>query len=182
MSEISNPFNVGTSEPFTSHFRRTDYVSLFFPVIPCVFEALVVLPQVEIHVLDRQIPMRIQDFEAPLLFFLVGLLVEIELLDDARAVEIVVGNRGVLENDGDAEIPSAIFGGVIAWAVDHSILSSSMIRRTRTGLSPCQLAGAKNTRGPLLSGFTFCLPAAAFGSKPPVLVVYYHIPGAYALG
>ena len=40
-----------------------------------------VSPRVEVQVLDGQIPMRIEDFEAPLLFLLVGFLVGIKLLD-----------------------------------------------------------------------------------------------------
>jgi hypothetical protein len=71
-------------------------------------------PRVEVDVLDRQVPVRFQDFEAALFFFLIGFLIGIELLDQRGAVKIVVGNRRVLEDDGYPVIPTAVFGGVIA--------------------------------------------------------------------
>src|SRR5260370_333814 len=48
--------------------------SPLLPRYPCVLEALVmwsVLPRVEINVFDGQVPVRIQDFEAALFFFLI---------------------------------------------------------------------------------------------------------------
>ena len=69
-------------------------------------------PGVEVDVLNRQIPVRIEDLEAALLFLFVKLLVHgirIELLDDRRAVEIVFGNGGVLVLEGDGTIPEVLF-------------------------------------------------------------------------
>src|SRR6266480_1114002 len=57
--------------------------------------------------------MSFQDFEAALFFFFEGVLIGIELLDEHRAVKIVVGNGGILEGDGYSIIPSAVFGAVI---------------------------------------------------------------------
>src|SRR6266851_2923467 len=71
-------------------------------------------PRVEVHVLDRQIPVGIENFESPLFFLLVRFLIRIESLDQRGAVEIVVGNRGALEDDGHPVIPAAVFGHVIA--------------------------------------------------------------------
>src|SRR5260370_6920101 len=68
--------------------------------------------RLEVHILDRQIPVRIQDFKAPLFLFLIGLLIGIELLDHRGAVKIVVGDRRILEDDGDPVIPSPVFGRV----------------------------------------------------------------------
>src|SRR5260370_28867830 len=56
--------------------------------------------RVEVHVLDGQIPVRVENFKATLFFLLVRFLIRIELLDQRGAVEIVVGNRGALEDDG----------------------------------------------------------------------------------
>src|SRR5919109_5293874 len=69
--------------------------------------------RVEVDLFDGQVPVRVEDLEAALLFFLVGFLVVIELLDDRRAVEIVVGDGGVLENNRHAIIPAAVFRHVI---------------------------------------------------------------------
>src|SRR5216683_2926004 len=69
---------------------------------------------VEVEVLDGHVPVGVEDFEAALLLFLVGVLVGEKLLEEGRGVEIVVGDLGVLEDDGGAEIPAAVFGGVIA--------------------------------------------------------------------
>src|SRR5258708_37109343 len=67
---------------------------------------------IQVQVLDRQIPVSFQDFEAALFFFLVGFLIGIELLDQRGAVKIVVGNRGVLKNNRHAVIPAAVLGGL----------------------------------------------------------------------
>src|SRR6266705_4934729 len=72
------------------------------------------LPRVEVHVLDGQVPVRVENLETPLLFLLVRFLIRIELLDQRGAVEIVVGNRSVLEDDGHPVIPAAVFRRVIA--------------------------------------------------------------------
>ena len=72
------------------------------------------LPRVEVHVLDGQVPVRVENLETPLLFLLVRFLIRIELLDQRGAVEIVVGNRSVLEDDGHPVIPTAVFRRVIA--------------------------------------------------------------------
>src|SRR5260370_35223894 len=69
---------------------------------------------VEVRVLDRKIPVRIQNLEAALFFSLVGFLIGKELLDQQGTVEIVVGDCGVLEDDGDAVIPAAVRLGVIS--------------------------------------------------------------------
>ena len=58
--------------------------------------------------------MGIEDFEAALLFALVGVLVGKELLEERGGIESVVSDFGVLEDDGGAIVPAAVFGGVIA--------------------------------------------------------------------
>ncbi len=63
---------------------------------------------IQVQVLDRQIPVSFQDFEAALFFFLVGFLIGIELLEQRSAVKTVVGNRRVLEDDGYPVIPAAV--------------------------------------------------------------------------
>src|SRR5580704_134909 len=70
-------------------------------------------PSVEIHTLDRQIPVGVENLEPPLFFFLVGFLIRIELFDERRAVEIVIRNSRVLENDGHSKVPAPVFGRVI---------------------------------------------------------------------
>src|SRR6202166_4413507 len=78
------------------------------------FTLFSVLVGVEIEVLDGQIPVGVEDFEAALLFFFVGILVGEELLQERRGVEIIVGDLRVLEDDGGAEIPAAVFGAMVA--------------------------------------------------------------------
>src|SRR5271167_5021847 len=68
----------------------------------------------EVDVLDGQVPMGVEDLEAMLLFALIGLLIGEELLEQRLFVEAVIGGGGVLEDDGDAVVPAAVFGGVIA--------------------------------------------------------------------
>src|SRR5260370_37916064 len=92
----------------------TQWVSKFRPThysLPTIL--LAPSPPIELYVLDRQIPVRLQDFEAALLFFLVRFLIGTKLLDNRGAVEIVVGNRCVLEDDGHAIIPALAFRHVI---------------------------------------------------------------------
>ena len=48
-----------------------------------------------------------------LLLSLVGLLVREELLLQSVFVEGLVGNRSILEDDGDAIVPTLVFGRVI---------------------------------------------------------------------
>src|SRR4029077_4431542 len=69
---------------------------------------------VEIEILNGQVPVSVEDFKAALFFLLVGILVGEELLQKGSGVEVVVGDLGVLEDDGGAKIPAAIFGGVVA--------------------------------------------------------------------
>ena len=69
---------------------------------------------VEIDVLDGHVPVRVENFEAVLLFPLVGVLIGKKLLEQRRGIEIVVSDFGVLENDGGAIVPAAVFGAVIA--------------------------------------------------------------------
>src|SRR5208337_471102 len=70
--------------------------------------------RVQIDRLHRQVPMRVEDFEAALFFALERILVGIHLLLQRSLVEGLVGDSGVLEDDGHAEIPAAVFGSVIA--------------------------------------------------------------------
>src|SRR5260370_17418276 len=53
--------------------------------------------RLQVHVLNGQIPVRVENLEPPLLFFLVRVLVRIEFLDDRRTVEIIVRAGRVLE-------------------------------------------------------------------------------------
>src|ERR1017187_1012253 len=69
---------------------------------------------VQVHHLHRQVPVRVEDLEAPLLFALERILVGIHLLLQRGFVKGFVGHGGVLEYDGHAEVPAAVFGGVIA--------------------------------------------------------------------
>ncbi len=58
--------------------------------------------------------MRVQDLEPALLLTLVRFLIGIELLGERRLVKVLVGHGGVLEDNGHAIIPAAIFCRVIA--------------------------------------------------------------------
>ena len=69
---------------------------------------------VQVDVLDGQVPVRIEDFKAALLFLLVRLLVGIELFDERFLVEAIIGDGGILKDDGDAVVPSTILGRVVA--------------------------------------------------------------------
>src|SRR5215471_4599951 len=60
-------------------------------------------------VCDRQVPVAVQDFEAPLLFPLEGLLIRPELLGESILFRIgSCGHRRVLELNGYAIIPSRV--------------------------------------------------------------------------
>src|ERR1700729_1676537 len=72
------------------------------------------LSGVQVFVFDRHVPMGVEDFEAVLLFALVGVLVRKELLEQRGGIEVVVSNLGVLEKDGRAIVPPAVLGGVVA--------------------------------------------------------------------
>src|SRR5512135_134918 len=70
---------------------------------------------VQVHILDRDIPVAEQDFEPPLLLALEGLLVREEfLLDRLLARGIVRRRRYVLEDYRDAVIPAPVLRGVVA--------------------------------------------------------------------
>src|ERR1700731_1385874 len=79
----------------------------------CLASVLPRLAGVEIEILDGQIPVRVEDFKAPLLFLLVGVLVGEELFQDRRGIKVIVGDLRVLEDDSGAKIPAAVFGGVV---------------------------------------------------------------------
>src|SRR5215472_9389348 len=71
----------------------------------------------QFHCLDRQVPMRIQDLKAPLLFPFVGFLIRPELLLDGCLVESFVGHGRVPEDNGHTIVPAPVFGGVVAGLV-----------------------------------------------------------------
>jgi hypothetical protein len=96
--------------------RRSDrssdsHLSERFPLLPERVSLWSASLRVEVDVFDGQVPVRIEDLEPPLLFFLVAILVRIELLDQGGAVEIVVGDRRIFEADGNPVIPAPVFGG-----------------------------------------------------------------------
>src|ERR1700752_5370547 len=62
----------------------------------------------------RQVPMRVEDFEAALLFALKCFLIGVHLLLQRGLVERLVGDGGILEDDGHAIVPAPVFGGVVA--------------------------------------------------------------------
>src|ERR1700758_3788249 len=63
---------------------------------------------------DRQVPVRLEDREAPLLLTIVGIFIGKELFLEGVFVEGLVRDRGVFKDDGDAVVPAAVFGRVIA--------------------------------------------------------------------
>src|ERR1700676_4057085 len=67
-----------------------------------------------IHSLDRQIPVPVEDLKSPLLFALKRVLIGIHLLLQCRLIERLIGHGRILKNDGHTEIPAPIFGGVVA--------------------------------------------------------------------
>ncbi len=69
---------------------------------------------VQVHVLDRDVPVGQQDLESPLFFALEGLLVREEFLLDRLLVRGVVRRGYVLEDEGDAVVPPPLLGGVVA--------------------------------------------------------------------
>ena len=68
---------------------------------------------VEVRILDRQIPVGVKNFKAALLFLFVGVLVGKELLQERDGIKVIVGDLGVLEDDGGAKVPAAVFGGMV---------------------------------------------------------------------
>src|ERR1700739_611769 len=68
----------------------------------------------QISSFHRQVPMRVEDFEAALLFPLKCFLIGVHLLLQRGLVEWLVGDGGVLEDDGHAIVPAPVFGGVVA--------------------------------------------------------------------
>jgi hypothetical protein len=70
--------------------------------------------RIQINILNRHVPVRVKDFEAMLLFALVGILVGKKLLEERRGIKRVVSDLGVLEDDGGAIVPAAVFGAVVA--------------------------------------------------------------------
>jgi hypothetical protein len=134
-----------------------------------------------------RIPMRIQNFEASLFLFLVSFLIGIELLDHGGAVKIVVGDRGIFENDGDPVMPPAVLRGVIARA--GGSLNSFLFREQAS----CRSLVARYDVGAAAfrvkaAGFDYSLRAfflsIGVGHVPHLRCSSstYHIPSAYALG
>src|SRR3984893_17934652 len=78
----------------------------------------------QVQRLHRQVPVRIQNLKASLLFALVGRLIRKELLLQSIFFEGLVGHGGILEHNGHAVIPAPIFSGVISRLVhpdlDHT--------------------------------------------------------------
>src|SRR5271165_5924007 len=99
--------------------KWTPPLTLFFPstVDSDSFAVVcrVLLSRIERYILDRQVPMGVQDLKPSLFFFLVRFLIRIKLLDERAAIKIIGLHCRALENDGHAIVPSAIFRGVIAW-------------------------------------------------------------------
>src|SRR5580700_2993048 len=95
--------------------RRLDANNGLFPSLPLPSNATLTRRNIR----DRQIPVPHEDFEAPLFFAFVGILIRPKLLDERFLVRIC-GRRdgGVLVTDGDAVIPATIFGGVVSGRLD----------------------------------------------------------------
>src|SRR3989442_14657000 len=68
----------------------------------------------QIHSLEWQIPMRVENLEAPLLLALVGFLIRKQLLLYRVFVKSFISDRGVLENDRYSIIPAPVFSSVVA--------------------------------------------------------------------
>src|SRR6266705_2469471 len=68
----------------------------------------------QIDRLYRQVPMPVENFEAPLLFALESLLVGVHLLLHSRFIERFIGHGRILEDNGHAKIPPSVFRSVIA--------------------------------------------------------------------
>src|SRR5262245_40128979 len=79
------------------------------------------LLRVQIDALDRHVPMGFQDFETPLFFSFVGVLVGGKLLYQRTVVSIGVGDGSVLENDRGAIVPPAVLGRVISRGVREDL-------------------------------------------------------------
>src|SRR5580765_5196715 len=69
---------------------------------------------IQLDCFDGHVPVRFKNGETALLFMLVGILVRKHLFLECLFVEGFVGDRGVLEDYGDAVVPTAILGRVIA--------------------------------------------------------------------
>src|SRR3979411_1350809 len=68
----------------------------------------------QLHALDGQVPMSVEDFKPALLFLRIRGLVGPKLLLQYVFVERLIRNRRVLEHDGDAIIPAPVFGRMVA--------------------------------------------------------------------
>src|SRR5580658_6720083 len=66
------------------------------------------------HRLHRQIPMPVENLKTSLLFALEGLLIGIHLLLQRRFIERLVSHSRILEDNGHAEVPTPVFGRVVA--------------------------------------------------------------------
>src|ERR1700722_3042065 len=77
--------------------------------------------RIEVHCLNRQIPVRVENLEAALLLALKRILVRIHLLLQRGLIEWFISHGSILEDNGHAEIPAAVFSGVVPWLVHPNL-------------------------------------------------------------
>src|SRR5258708_5797233 len=84
---------------------RPIYALLCVPLCPLCLGFCGSRLRVEIHRLHGQIPVRVEDFEAPLLFALEGFLIGIHLLLERGFAESFICPGAILQTDGHPQLP-----------------------------------------------------------------------------